>query len=382
MVTIGFEEELLYGLIEKEEQTKKVYLLNEHNDIISASDKSLLNKSFSDVFNHELGQNQEVIAIEGEPYPLVYNTMYPGWKTVSLAPLDEVMRSAQKTAVQIIILAFICLVASTAMVVIIAHYLSRRLNRLNRQAAQIEQGDFTVWPNDHDCDEIGQLNAAFNQMSLHLKALIDELYVKELAKRDAELYALQSQINPHFLYNTLSGISSLAIQNDDQEVSKIVNHLARFYQISLNMGYQYLTLDKEISLTQHYIAIQHMRFGNDFEETWEIDDSLRKCEVLKLILQPFVENAINHARSDCGRSLQIAIRAYSTHEKRLYLEVEDDGCGMEETQANAILQPHNSQGYGILNVHKRIQLAYGHEYGVSIFSKKGSGTKIVLTLPM
>ena len=385
MITIGFKEELLYSLIEKEEQTKSVYLLNEKNDIISATDKSLLNRKFSDVFGQDLRENQEVITIGDERCLLVYNTMYHGWKTVSLTPLDEVMQPSRKTAVQIVILALICLFASTAMVVVIARYLSRRLNKLNRQAAQIEQGDFTVWPDDYDSDEIGQLGSAFNQMSLRLKALIDELYVKELAKRDAELYALQSQINPHFLYNTLSGVSSLAIQNGDRDVSQIVNHLARFYQISLNMGYQYITLEKELALTRHYLAIQHMRFGDDFTETWEIDNSLLKCEVLKLILQPFVENAINHARSQNDVPLHIEIRAFPAEDDRkkwMCLEVEDDGCGMSETQVKAIMSAQAPKGYGILNVHKRIQLAYGSDYGVFITSRKGQGTKIALALPM
>src|SRR5690606_29017509 len=112
--------------------------------------------------------------------------------------------------------------------------------------------NFILLPIDSSKDEIGQLSTAFNNMSTRLKDLIDTLYVKEIAKRDAELYALQSQINPHFLYNTLSGISSLAIQHGDAEVSTIVNHLARFYHTSLNMGHQYLTLEKEIALTKHY----------------------------------------------------------------------------------------------------------------------------------
>ncbi|WP_418667518.1 cache domain-containing sensor histidine kinase [Allofournierella sp.] len=385
MVTIGFNEDLLYSLIEKEEQTKSVYLLNENDIIISASDKSLLNERFSDVFGQQLQQNQEIITIAGEPYLLVYNTMYLGWKTVSLTPLDEVMQPSRKTAVQIVIIAVVSLVISTCMVVVIARYLSRRLNKLNRQAAQIEQGNFTVWPSDYDGDEIGQLGAAFNQMSVRLKTLIDELYVKELAKRDAELYALQSQINPHFLYNTLSGISSLAVQNGDQEVSRIVNHLARFYQISLNMGYQYIALEKELALTRHYIAIQHMRFGTDFTESWEIDDSLLNHKVLKLILQPFVENAINHARAENDVPLHITIRAYRavrTEKCILFLEVEDDGCGMPDEQMKNVLSVQSSKGYGILNVHKRIQLAYGGDYGVSILSGAGRGTKIVLALPL
>jgi two-component system sensor histidine kinase YesM len=385
MATIGLHEELLYKLIEKEEQNKSVYLLNEHDQIISASDKSLLNQSFSEAIGPELSINQEVVTINGHPHLLVYNTMYHGWKTVSLTPIDEIMRDSRLTAMQIVVIALFSLALSILMIIVIANYLSRRLRKLNRQAAQVEQGNFSLLLTDASKDEIGQLSAAFNKMSTRLKDLIDTLYVKEIAKRDAELYALQSQINPHFLYNTLSGISSLAIQNNDTEVSKIVNHLAKFYQTSLNMGRQYITLEKEIALTKHYLAIQHMRFDDSFMEHWEVDESLSTHETLKLVLQPFVENAINHAIYDDHHSLQIYIRVYRSIRDgvpALLLEVEDDGCGMSSEQVETLLSSESKAGYGIKNVHERVQLAYGEHYGVAIQSQIGVGTTITITLPL
>ncbi|MFF2885556.1 sensor histidine kinase [Paenibacillus sp. NPDC057967] len=385
MVTIGLNEELLYKLIEKEEQNKSVYLLNEKNQIISASDKSLLNLSFSEAIGPELSINQEVVTIDGHPHLLVYNTMPHGWKTVSLTPIDEIMSSSRQTAMQIVVIALFSIVLSILMIIVIAKYLSLRLRKLNRQAAQVEKGNFTVLLTDSSKDEIGQLNAAFNKMSTRLKDMIDKLYIKEIAKRDAELYALQSQINPHFLYNTLSGISSLAIQNDDMEVSKMLNHLARFYQTSLNMGHQYITLEKEIALTKHYLAIQHMRFEDSFIERWEVDESLCKHETLKLLLQPFVENVINHAIYDDQQCLEINIRIYkSTHAgvPALLLEVEDDGCGMSAEQVDTLLSTESKAGYGIKNVHERVQLAYGPNYGVTIHSQAGLGTKITIMLPL
>ena len=385
MVTIGLYEELLYKLIEKEEHNKSVYLLNGNNQIISASDKSLLNRPFNEAIGTDLSINQEVVTINGHPTLLVHNTMHHGWKTVSLTPLDEIMHSSRKTAMQIVVIAIISFALSILMIIVIAKYISRRLRKLNLQAAQVERGNFILLPDDFSTDEIGQLNIAFNQMSTRLKDLIDKLYVKEIAKRDAELYALQSQINPHFLYNTLSGISSLAIQNDDVEVSKIVNSLARFYQTSLNMGHQYITLEKEISLTKHYLAIQHMRFEDSFIEHWEIDESLSTQETIKLLLQPFVENAINHAIYDDHTCLNISIRVYQSRHvgvPALLLEVEDDGCGMTSEQVETLLSSESKAGYGIKNVHERVQLTYGHNYGVTIFSQVGYGTKIIIKLPL
>jgi len=385
MVTIGIYEELLYRLIEKEAQNKSVYILNEKNEIISATDKSLLNLSFSESIGPELSVNHEVVTINGNSHLLVYNTMHHGWKTVSLTPIDEIMLSSRKTAMQIVVIAIFSLVLSILMIIVIAKYLSLRLRKLNRQAAQVEQGNFTLLAVDSSRDEIGQLSTAFNEMSTRLKDLIDKLYIKEIAKRDAELYALQSQINPHFLYNTLSGISSLAIQNDDKEVSDIVNRLARFYQISLNMGSQYISLEKEITLTKHYLAIQHMRFDDSFVESWEVDENLLIHETLKLLLQPFVENALDHAIYDEHKCLQIDIRVYqSVHMgiPAIFLEVEDDGCGMSPKQVDSLLIPDSKTGYGIKNVHERVQLAYGQSYGVSIQSQVELGTKVTIILPL
>ncbi|MFS0726376.1 cache domain-containing sensor histidine kinase [Paenibacillus sp. 1P07SE] len=385
MMTIGVYEELLYRLIEKEDQNKNIYILNEQNQIISASDKSLLNLPFGDAIGPELSVNQEVVTINGDSNLLVYNTMHHGWKTVSLTPIDEIMRSSRQTTIQIVGIAIFSLVLSVLMIIVIANYLTRRLGKLNRQAAQVEQGNFTLLPADPSRDEIGQLSTAFNEMGTRLKKLIDKLYIKEIAKRDAELYALQSQINPHFLYNALSSISSLSIQKGHVEVSEMVNHLARFYQTSLNMGRQYITLEKEIALTKHYLAIQHMRFDDKFIEHWEVDESLFTHETLKLLLQPFVENALNHAIYDDQQCMNIAIRVYrSVHAglPAIVLEVEDDGCGMSPEQVATLLSSESKAGYGIKNVHERVQLAYGQNYGVTIDSQRGSGTKITIILPL
>src|SRR5690606_17784415 len=134
---------------------------------------------FSEATGFELSTNREVIAANGHASLLVYNTMSHGWKTVSLTPLDEIMRSSRKSAMLIVIIALFSLVLSTLMIIVIAKYLSRRLRKLNLQAAQVEQGNFTLLPDDFSTDEIGQLRSAFNQMSARLKDLIDKLYIKE-----------------------------------------------------------------------------------------------------------------------------------------------------------------------------------------------------------
>lgn len=385
MLTIGFYEDLLYNMIEVEAQTKSIYLLNDKNQIISSADKALLNTSIQDILGEELLGNKKIITLNGQKHLLVCEGMNYGWKTVSVTPLEDILDSTRKSAAVVIIIAFFSFSLAIGMIIIISRYLSRRLNKLNEQTVQIEQGNFITIPDDYDVDEIGQLSMAFNQMSIRLKSLINELYVKEIEKRDAELFTLQSQIDPHFLYNTLSSISAVSIQNGDLEVSQIIEHLARFYQLTLNMGYEFITLEQEITLTKHYLAIQHMRFEDNFLEYWEIDETLLAYKTLKLMLQPFVENAINHAMYEEDNPLIIKIRisqSMYTAEPSLLLEIEDNGCGIPDSLVEELLSSDSKIGYGIKNVQKRIHLAYGETYGIQIESVVDSGTKIIISLPL
>lgn len=223
-------------------------------------------------------------------------------------------------------------------------------------------------------------------MTKRLQVLIDELYVKEIAKRDAELYALQSQINPHFLYNALSAVSSLAIRKGDTQVSSLVGHLSRFYQVSLNMGRKTISIEKELAITRHYLAIQHIRFADMFEETITVDETLMQHETLKLMLQPFVENAINHAMRDDSDKLHIRISVqkipFKDGKEAVCFEVEDDGPGIPAEKVENLTQSQPDTGYGIFNVNERIQLAYGKEYGVTIHSSPEQGTLVRLTIPL
>ena len=240
-------------------------------------------------------------------------------------------------------------------------------------------------PHDCDGDEIGQLGSAFNQMSIRLKTLIDELYVKSSPSATPSSMRCKARSTPIFYTTPFRVSPSLAIQNGDQEVSRIVNHLARFYQISLNMGYQYITLEKELALTRHYVAIQQCA-SEQILPSWETDDSLLNHEVLKLILQPFVENAINHARAENDRPLHITIRAYRSvraEKGMLFLEVE------ERRLRNA---GRAGQKHAVRSILQRLwhfkcpqadPACFTAAITASPFlSEPGRGTKIVLALPL
>jgi len=388
LLTLSFKEELLYQMIEKEDINKTVYILDHEDNIVSTRDKSNLNTNFTLATGIPLPKNNsgyEIINAGEQSFFIVYNTMPHGWKTVSVRLYQDIIAEAQKTSGQVLLISLISITLATLLIILISQYLSRRLKNIQKQTTKIENGDFSSLITDTSLDEIGLLGSAFNRMTSRLKITIDELYIKEIAKRDAELYALQSQINPHFLYNTLSVISSLAIRNGDTEVSEIVNHLSLFYRTSLNMGREYISVEKELAITKHYIAIQHMRFDNLFIEHWEIDEALYKQETLKLMLQPFIENAISHAVYQEDTPLHIYIRIYEKKRDNdtpvICFEIEDDGAGMTSERLYSILSLEQDIGYGINNVRERIQLAYGDNYGVNIQSIPLKGTCVAITIP-
>ena len=385
VLTISVREEYLYSMIRQESEGKKIYVIDEKGEILSTKNKEQISKNLTEVLGVEVpmgkADGRQVMNIQGKRSLVVFNRMEQGWKTVSIVPLEDILRETRRSASRILLMAGISFTLALLLIVLISRYLTGRMKNLTSQVALIENEDFSRKIEIKGNDEIGQLSQAFNRMTDKLNVLINELYKKEITRRDAELYALQSQINPHFLYNTLSVISSLAIRKGDGEISSIINHLSTFYKTSLNKGMRYITVENELDITRHYLAIQHMRFREHFQESYEVDEKLYPCRTLKLILQPFIENAINHAVCDREEPLHIVIRLYREKEK-ICFEVEDDGVGIEREKMKRLVSGQPEAGFGIYNVNERIQLAYGSEYGVTVRSTVGKGTNVKITLPL
>lgn len=258
----------------------------------------------------------------------------------------------------------------------------RNVQKVLDGARSIGEGDLEYRIPNPGSDELGQIAGAVNQMGERISVLIEESYKKELARISSELNLLQEQINPHFLYNALSSISSLAMNNRDKRASQAIVYLSEFYRISLNKGKQELTIREELKLLESYLKIQQMRFGDSIVVEYELDEALLERRVMKLTLQPIVENAIHHGRTDDSDFFHILIRLFEEQDKTV-LEIIDDGCGIS---ADKLMQLQNSMdhaqgGYGLRNVNIRIRLQYGEPYGVSIESEPGFGTKVRIELP-
>ena len=220
------------------------------------------------------------------------------------------------------------------------------------------------------------------KMQLEIEQVKYLAYETELSKKQAEILAYRSQINPHFLYNALAVISALAMREGGKQTMQAVKNLSSFYRISLNKGKQVLSIQEEVELLQSYLKIQQMRFRDSVQVEYEIAREVLTYRTIKLLLQPLVENAIHHARKE-EEVLHIAVRIQK-EERDVVFQVTDDGCGIEAEKLIKLRSSlrRSEEGYGLRNVANRVRLAYGEDYGVRIESQEGYGTTVSVRIPV
>lgn len=267
---------------------------------------------------------------------------------------------------------------------------SRRVGCLIQKIRLAEEGNFTVTEEIAGNDEITILDRHFNIMLKRLDELIQKNYIQQLEKKEAQLKSLQLQINPHFLYNTLETISSLAAVKHAFDICDLCEKLGDIFRYSLGKNYgEYVPLEQEIRHIQNYIFIQKARFGNKFDVVYNLEQDLLKNQVLRFILQPIVENALSHGLN-MKQTKGILTISIKKDEECICVEVEDNGVGMELNQlialkeyiqTNEVSKEDKKKGIGIRNVNQRIKLACGNQYGITIRSKPNEGTCFTIKLP-
>lgn len=256
-----------------------------------------------------------------------------------------------------------------------------RIEQLMNHMKRVEKGELEVNLQNEYKDEIGSLIEGFQKMVMRIRRLIQEVYIEKLIQKEYEMRALQQQINPHFLYNTLSMINFKALEVGENDISKITLALSSFYRTSLNKGKNTCTIKDEINNMKAYMDIQLMMHDYLFDFECEVDENILSCETLNLILQPIVENSIKHGIDLLDGSRRGLIKVYaSLNDGIVYIMIEDNGVGMDQ-ETMALMLSQNSKGYGMKNVHERIQLYYGQEYGLHIESVINQGTIITVKIP-
>ena len=303
-----------------------------------------------------------------------------GWTVWLYQPVGLAGEAMRPIGVMAGVTVLICIFAAVLAYFITSGMVSGRIERLTCLMQEVQEGSMDMQVGSDDRDEIGMLYRGFGSMMKRIRTLINEVYLGKITQKEAELKALQAQINPHFLYNTLSLINWKALAAGEEDISRMTLAMSTFYRTALNRGRNVLQVEAELSNTRAYLEIQSMLHDGDFDYEIEVQPEILQCESLNLILQPLVENAIHHGieeKTD-GRG-KISVRGWK-EDNCVWFMVEDNGVGMEQKVADKILTME-SKGYGVRNVDERIRLCYGEKYAMKVESVVGKGTKMTIHFP-
>ncbi len=328
--------------------------------------------------------------VDGEPVLSIYRqSRNTGWKIFITIPEKELMGDALRIRGFTLVSAIAIIVFALLISLIFTFALTKPLRSLVRLMKVVQTGNLDVTFPVRRRDEIGLVGSAFNRMILRVKSLIDDVYLASQRKNEAELEALQNQINPHFIYNTLESIRMTAVINDDTEVSDMTQLLGKLLRYGIGTGTETVPLSKELEHLEIYLHLLNYRYGNKFLLQHAYGTADLKMPVMKLLFQPIVENAVYHGMDESKPSMIITL-TYEEQGTDHIFTVKDDGAGMSEQTLQRLRQRLNDpkpsreqgdRGIGLRNVHERLKLLFGQGYGISIYSKIGEGTEVIVRFP-
>lgn len=310
---------------------------------------------------------------------------------VSLIPKRELTSAAKRIGnIMLIVILVTGIVIIFMGVFVFPRNIYGKVSLLIKKMKAVSAGDMELKEEISGSDEFAMIDRYFNKMVQRLNKLIRINYIKEIEKKQAELSALQFQINPHFLYNTLASINAMAAVRGYDEITNMTEKLGDMFRYNMNpMGQDQVMLKDEITHIRNYIEIENIRFGNKIAVFFDIEDKLEENLVSRFILQPIVENCVKHGLTDLEGEGVIEIIVYEEKEK-LYINICDDGQGIPKEKVSYInksfeipegLKETYKSSIGLRNVDARIKMAFGPEYGLTIFSQEGVGTEVMITLP-
>ncbi|MDF2613398.1 MAG: ypdA 1 [Clostridia bacterium] len=383
-----FEDRYLKNLLfhSNELLSTERYLIDKYGNVIIAysnnKEKILYSKDWFAENEDIIEDMQELVYdINGKKSIVITESISKSnWRVIQIMSYDELFSKLIHYRNFVISINLVFLGIIIILDIYSANKLTSSITKLSRGMAAVKQGKFiTVDLPKKANKEIRLLAQDFNTMSHDLEALFNENRIITKEKEKSKLQALQAQIQPHFLFNTLNGIKWLSRLEGAPTAEKMITSLGHILEYSLCKNREIITLQEEITCLEHYVELQKMRYGNIFEVHFEIEEGLRSLEVPVLFLQPLVENSIIHGFQDTEAQGYIRIKAYKKGHF-IHIEIEDNGCGMSQERINKVLESSNKKdgGIGVLNVKERIQLYYGKESDLHIKSREGEGTSMTL----
>jgi two-component system, sensor histidine kinase YesM len=367
------------------EQNEEMFVMDDLGQIISASNPQLLGTTITDPSSKKkLFQGSEGYFKDSMGRIISYYAIKnPHWIVVKIENLQGLSKNDQVLINIIVLCLLLTLVFGVFFGIIQNRTIIKPITQLSRQASNFREGHYNNEVYSNSNDEIGTLNRSLGDMMRYVEELIEEQYKSQLKAKEAELMAMQSHINPHFLYNSLDSIRWMCMAEQQPNIAKQVEALSKIFRHALNMGKSMTTIEQEIDHLQNYILIQKNRYLGKLNVTVDVDKNLLPHPTLKLILQPLVENAIVHGLEKKIGGGNVYVQVYAL-EATIYFKVMDDGLGSDEDKIRGMLKDdkecHNV--FALKNIDDRVKHQYGSQYGISFNSIQGKGTTVLVTIPL
>ena len=367
------------------------YIVNERDAIVATSDPSLsgiYQLDYDTIKASFMSSNNfiERNILDTKVYAGFYSISNTDWFMVTVLPSPPLIHASNRLMIQIALIYAVFLVLALIFANVLAHSITGRLSSVIRQMQTVRHGPPTPMDSPSAHDEIGDLIDTYNYMTRKMDELMKTQAKAAEDLRIAEFNSLQAQINPHFLYNTMDMINWMALQGQTDEISHAVQNLSRFYKLTLSRKKGISTIARELEHVTIYVQLQNMRYHDSIELITDIPDELSEYQIPKLTLQPVVENSILHGILEKeSKSGTIVITGWMENEDVVLL-VSDDGVGIPPEILSTILSGNgNSQSGGtniaVYNTHRRLQILYGNDYGLTYSSKPGEGTEVEIRFP-
>lgn len=366
-----------------------VYLIDGKGEIIYHPGQKLI---YTDLYQennieaagYEDGSTEEIF--QGEKRLVTVKTVsYTGWKIVSVVPMSSFDMGMTGTKYFVIMLVTVSMLAVILLNQLVSASIAMPLKKLNNSVKEWETGNMNPSIYIGGSMEVEHLGCTLRSTVEQIRQLMQDIVVEQEEKRKSELDALQSQINPHFLYNTLDSIVWMIEGERYEDAVFMITQLASLFRISLSRGKTVISVEDELKHARNYMNIQKVRYKNIFEVRFDIDPEILQCCTVKLVVQPLLENAIYYGVECMDGDGEIDVNGYR-REDDIYIEVRDNGLGIPEDEVEQLLKENNrvhkrGSGVGLLNVHNRIRLRFGEEYGLEIESEPDEGTTVRIHLP-
>lgn len=363
--------------------------------VVSSKGEDIFTYPYTTILDDIITENPQLLTLDkaelrrdvfGEDSIIISNTIdYSDWKIIKVISTKSIYKDTNSVKTLTITVSIIFMVLSLSVSILLSITLTRPILELNSKIRLVEKGDLSVNVQVKGNDELSELSRSFNNMVIKLRDLISKVVEEQRMKSDMEFQILQAQINPHFLYNTLDSIKWLAVIQNVNNISEMTTALINLLKYNISKTNPAVTLYEEIESVVNYVKIQKFRYGDIFEVNYDISEEASKCKLLRLILQPIVENAIFHGFENIEDKGIINITAEVDANKKLIIQVSDNGVGMDTESLNNIFNSQNSRkkfsAIGVKNIQDRIKLYFGEDYGIYFSSVLGKGTTVTVELP-